>query len=835
VPPKLPAKPPVVAPKPVAVPPPLPVKSAPVIPAKPSASTSQVPLNTPETPQLPPKVSESAPDFPSFSEPKPIVIEKESNVTSSPGTFAVPLRVGRVNSFELVRKQDTDVPEPEPEPEKPKKEEEPERDPEEIKAELNARRLKIVQEIESTEDTYCTALEVMVKCYQDPLLEAAETEALPGITKEDIRNIFLNVAHLLPINRALLESVSGRLTNWGENSLVGDVFLKMAPFFRIYNTYQNSYEKAGVILTKCQANDAFNQMVERLEKQAQEKGAVSLEGLLIQPVQRIPRYILLLGELHRKTPDNHPDKQNLADAIAGMERVMTYLDSEITSHEYREKFLALGARVRGAKDLIKAHRVLIAEEVLNLKSKTVVQAQAGGFKSKFKSQMVVKEAKLQIWLFNDVIVHLKTTKSKKKTNVSSTEYTWPLQLVWVQDVPDPDPTDPKMPHQFKLLGPRKTYTLRFADVSEKNNWLRKIKTTADKQLTSEIAPDDAHRFGVYKFPDKHGSEYSGWWMYGRIHGQGTYTIFGNSYTGEWEYDRKCGLGTFTSVTGAVYHGDWKDDHPHGYGQLQYSNDVRYDGEWENGLRHGTGILVYANGDRYVGEWVNDVPSGSGSYTTSTGITYGGSWLNGRPHGYGCLITPNGRRYEGEFRNGQKWGEGKLDFNNGDYYIGQWQMDRFHGFGILFCAVEGIYEGMFVGGFKEGQGRMRYKNGGVYEGGWRRGLYKDKGILTSPVGGFERYEGQWDNGKMNGKGILTYRDGAKYEGQFKDDKQHGNGVYTSANQVIYDGRWVDGRREGKATITVGPTTFPSTCENNRLGKREASFMLVPDIPYVLLDL
>jgi hypothetical protein len=75
---------------------------------------------------------------------------------------------------------------------------------------------------------------------------------------------------------------------------------------------------------------------------------VSLEGLLIQPIQRIPRYILLLGELERKTDATHPDKTILTEAIGCMDRVMTYLDQDITSQEYREKFLTMGTKFGGA-------------------------------------------------------------------------------------------------------------------------------------------------------------------------------------------------------------------------------------------------------------------------------------------------------------------------------------------------------------------------------------------------------------------------------------------------------------------------------------------------------
>ena len=118
-----------------------------------------------------------------------------------------------------------------------------------------------------------------------------------------------------------------------------------------------------------------------------------------------------------------------------------------------------------------------------------------------------------------------------------------------------------MPHSLKLIGPRKTYTLRFETESEKKEWINKIQSCVSKVLNESNAPDEENRFGHYKFPEKFGAEYEGWWKVGKIHGQGTLRILDNVYTGEWADDRKCGLGTYQSVCGEVYHGDWKDDRP----------------------------------------------------------------------------------------------------------------------------------------------------------------------------------------------------------------------------------------------------------------------------------
>jgi len=162
------------------------------------------------------------------------------------------------------------------------------------------KRRKIVNEVLSTENYYVLCLEVMVRRYFDPLLELAETEVMPQRTKAEIHSIFSNIEQILPINKHLLEAVRQRVDNWHENQLLGDIFLKMAPFFKMYNTYGNNYEKAVETISRCQADSAFSEAVERIETKvkAEWKECVSLESLLIMPVQRIPRYNLLLRVRH---------------------------------------------------------------------------------------------------------------------------------------------------------------------------------------------------------------------------------------------------------------------------------------------------------------------------------------------------------------------------------------------------------------------------------------------------------------------------------------------------------------------------------------------------------
>jgi hypothetical protein len=53
---------------------------------------------------------------------------------------------------------------------------------------------------------------------------------------------------------------------------------------------------------------------------------MALDNLLIMPVQRIPRYNLLLRDLLKHTGESHPDFENLKQAIEVIQRLCDRID-----------------------------------------------------------------------------------------------------------------------------------------------------------------------------------------------------------------------------------------------------------------------------------------------------------------------------------------------------------------------------------------------------------------------------------------------------------------------------------------------------------------------------
>ncbi len=99
---------------------------------------------------------------------------------------------------------------------------------------------------------------------------------------------------IVGVNEELLAGLAELLATWDPaRSRVGPLFQKMSPFMRLYNTYGNSYNEAIALMTKSKEKDDFRDFL----SQCRGTQPLDVEALLIQPVQRIPRYRLLLEDL----------------------------------------------------------------------------------------------------------------------------------------------------------------------------------------------------------------------------------------------------------------------------------------------------------------------------------------------------------------------------------------------------------------------------------------------------------------------------------------------------------------------------------------------------------
>ncbi|CAJ0761916.1 23118_t:CDS:2, partial [Entrophospora sp. SA101] len=206
------------------------------------------------------------------------------------------------------------------------------------------KRLHIALEILTTERHYVECLLLVQKLFLNPLLKSLST-LNPILSKKTINKIFANMLDLISVNSELLkrleERVFGSLEGntdddefWNpEDGCLGDIFLNMAPFFKMYSIYVKNFNSAlAVIDAELRDNPNFTAFLRDVIKTGQCKG-LTLQAYLIMPVQRIPRYKLLLEDLLKKTPDSHSDYLNLKKAYHVIENVATFVNETIRQHE----------------------------------------------------------------------------------------------------------------------------------------------------------------------------------------------------------------------------------------------------------------------------------------------------------------------------------------------------------------------------------------------------------------------------------------------------------------------------------------------------------------------
>eukprot|EP00698_Gefionella_okellyi_P025313 TRINITY_DN9234_c0_g1_i1.p1 TRINITY_DN9234_c0_g1~~TRINITY_DN9234_c0_g1_i1.p1 ORF type:complete len:1132 (-),score=272.22 TRINITY_DN9234_c0_g1_i1:130-3525(-) len=233
----------------------------------------------------------------------------------------------------------------------------------------DARRSNVAKEILSTERTYVTNLESVVAVFVKPLKISAKDPRKPcGVTEEAVDALFSCTEIILSFNEKLCSDLDKRITNWSPTQVLGDVFKQMAPWLKVYTSYVNNYPRALDTLRHLQKNSSFTKFMVAQETKPQLKG-LKLTDFLIMPIQRIPRYEMLLNEYMKNTPKGHRDHDNMQQALLSVRQVAQYVNERKREAENRHRVIEVrdlfNSGDHGDLDLVAPSRQFVRESEVN--------------------------------------------------------------------------------------------------------------------------------------------------------------------------------------------------------------------------------------------------------------------------------------------------------------------------------------------------------------------------------------------------------------------------------------------------------------------------------------
>jgi hypothetical protein len=190
----------------------------------------------------------------------------------------------------------------------------------------------VIKELISTEKTYLNSLQIVVDVFIEPI---RKDEILDHA---DIHSQFLNWEPIVGLHKQLLEQLSAVDAS---EVKVGEIFKTYGYFFKMYMQYLSNFD---VALTRRAhlmiENKRFEDFLQKALLDPRCKGA-GIESFLVTPVQRIPRYRMLLEQILKYTPEDHDDLEDLHSSLAKVSEVAAANNEAIRLREQKDQIMRI--------------------------------------------------------------------------------------------------------------------------------------------------------------------------------------------------------------------------------------------------------------------------------------------------------------------------------------------------------------------------------------------------------------------------------------------------------------------------------------------------------------
>ncbi|XP_050990950.1 FYVE, RhoGEF and PH domain-containing protein 4a isoform X7 [Labeo rohita] len=319
--------------------------------------------------------------------------------------------------------------------------------------ETNEQKLyKIANELLQTEKAYVARLNLLDKVFYTKLLEEAKKDTFP---MDVVKNIFSNITSINTFHsQFLLPDLEKRMGEWTTTPRIGDILQKLTPFLKMYAEYVRNFDHAMELLKLwTDRSPPFKAII--LEIQGQEVcGCLTLQHHMLEPVQRVPRYEMLLKDYLKKLPQDHIDRRDAEKSLEIIAMAATHSNTAIRKTENLKKLLEIYEMLGEEEDVVNPSNELIKEgHILKLAARNTSAMDR------------------YLFLFNNMLLYC-----VPKFSLVGQKFTVRTRI-GIDGMKVTETYNDDYPHTFQVSGKERTLELQASSEQDKESWIKAFDET----------------------------------------------------------------------------------------------------------------------------------------------------------------------------------------------------------------------------------------------------------------------------------------------------------------------------------------------------------------------
>ncbi|XP_004855074.1 FYVE, RhoGEF and PH domain-containing protein 4 isoform X2 [Heterocephalus glaber] len=321
--------------------------------------------------------------------------------------------------------------------------------------ETNEQKLhKIANELLLTERAYVNRLDLLDQVFYCKLLEEANRGSFPA---EMVNKIFSNISSIHAFHsKFLLPELEKRMQEWETTPRIGDILQKLAPFLKMYGEYVKGFDNAmELVKNMTERIPQFKSVIEDIQKQ-EICGSLTLQHHMLEPVQRIPRYEMLLKDYLRKLPSDSPDWSDAKKSLEIISTAASHSNSAIRKMENLKKLLEIYEMLGEEEDIVNPSNELIKEgQILKLAARNTSAQER------------------YLFLFNNMLLYC-----VPRFSLVGSKFTV-RNRVGIDGMKIIETHNEEYPHTFQVSGKERTLELQASSEQDKEEWIKALQETID--------------------------------------------------------------------------------------------------------------------------------------------------------------------------------------------------------------------------------------------------------------------------------------------------------------------------------------------------------------------